>query len=178
MAKASLKLPDGTTVLVEGSVEEIQKIVSLYRPQTGAAPQNREKKHAQTSSQKLTGESHTDKLDISSIVNALKTSDEIELIEENILDRTSVVDRILLPLYIVHKFFEDKLPMTSGEISKTLSQMGITIFQSNVAKTLSSTASKYVIGDKVRVKGQAVRYRLSRRGVQYISAVIKGKADE
>lgn len=34
MAKASLTLPDGTTVLIEGSADEIQKIISLHRPQT------------------------------------------------------------------------------------------------------------------------------------------------
>ncbi len=89
-----------------------------------------------------------------------------------------MVDRILVPLYIVHKQFGDKFPMTSGEISKFLSQFGITIHISNVATTLSTTASKYVMGDKVRVKGQAVRYRLSRRGQQYVNTVIKGKANE
>lgn len=177
MAKASLTLPDGTTVLVEGSAEEIQKIISLHRPQISTPPQNIGKQ-IQREDVKTEKKSVADKLDIAAVVNALKSSEEFELIERNILDRTSGVDRILLPMYVVHKYFEDKFPMTSGEIFKTLSQLGITIFQSNVANTLSSSASKYVMGDKIRVKGQAVRYRLSRRGIQYISTVIRGQVNE
>ena len=31
-----------------------------------------------------------------------------------------------------------------------------------------------MIGDKVKVKGQAVRYKLSRRGVKYMKEVLAG----
>ncbi|OGP25759.1 MAG: hypothetical protein A2X99_05580 [Deltaproteobacteria bacterium GWB2_55_19] len=176
MAKASFTLPDGTTVLVEGSVDEIQKIISLYSPEIVTRPQHINKKQDYKNHiSKIEKES---KVDISTLVNTLKSSDEIKLIEKNVLDRSIVIDRVLLPLYILHKDFDDKFPLTSGEISKIFSQLGITIFQSNVARTLSSTASKYVIGDKIRAKGQAVRYRLSRLGMKYISSVIKGQAVE
>jgi hypothetical protein len=109
------------------------------------------------------------------LVNQARSSDEFKLIETNILDRTCLVNRILLPLYVASKTKSEHSSLTSGQISKFLSQLGVNIAQPNVASTLSSTALKYVIGDKIRKKGLAVRYRLSRRGMQYLTVVIKGK---
>jgi hypothetical protein len=60
---------------------------------------------------------------------------------------------------------------------KYLNQFGLTLFQSNIANTLKTTASKYIMPDKIRRKGEHCRYKISRRGVQYLSAVIKPKAN-
>ena len=62
-------------------------------------------------------------------------------------------------------------------MSKITTDLGIPISQSNASTTLSGTASKYVIGDKVKVRGKAVRYKLSRRGVKYMKEVLAGNAD-
>jgi hypothetical protein len=176
MAKASLTLPDGTTVLIEGNPEEINKIIALHRPPEPAQGKVGRKK---TRVKKIpTSGGPKGEIDLPDLVNIAKSSDDYELIETNILDRSSLVDRILLPLYIANKHVSEHSSMTSGDISKFLSQFGVNIAQPNVAKTLSSTALKYVIGDKIRKKGQAVRYRLSRRGNQYINAVIKGKPND
>ncbi len=177
MAKASLKLPDGTTVLVEGSPEEIKKIISLHRPEVEKSSKltfEVGKPHGKTKYVLRKDEPP----DIAKIVNALKESDEADLIESNILDRSSQVNRVLLPLYIIHKEFSGSLGLNSGEIAKVLSELGINIHQSNIATILPSTASKYVIGDKVRKRGRGggVRYRLSRRGIQYLSSVINEKS--
>lgn len=177
MAKASLTLPDGTKILIEGNPNEIQKIISLYSP---VIPPQGEKKlpEKQDSQEKKHDEKSTEQSNLAKIVNTAKTSQEIELIEKNVLDRSSLVDRILLPLYITQNYgFEDKV-LTSGDIAKFLSQFGVSIAQPNIAKTLASTAKKYVIGDKIRKKGHAVGYRLSRRGKKYITAVIHGKPNE
>jgi len=123
-------------------------------------------------------EQHAGQSDLSKIVNLVKSCDEAELIEKNILDRSSQVDRVLLPLYITYHYLKDLMPLTTGDIVKVLSNLGINILQPNVAKTISSTASKYVMGDRVRKPGQSVRYRLSRRGYQYMSSVIRGKSSE
>ena len=177
MAKASLKLPDGTTVLIEGSPEEIKKIISLHRPEAEKGgkitfevgkPQGKSKQAVK----------RQEPPDISEIVNALKESEDAEQIEVNVLDRSSQVDRILLPLYIIHKDFPMCPGLNSAEIARVLSELGINIHQSNIANILPSTALKYVIGDKVRKRGRGggVRYRLSRRGIQYISSVIHEKS--
>lgn len=176
MAKASLKLPDGTTVHIEGSAEEIQKIISLHRPSGSGTPAAKTSTRKIKTTSKSTTKSDDTGIDLMSIVNEIKNYKEAEKIEENILDRTSQVDRILLPLYILNNV-NDKLKMTSGEIAKVLSDLGVNIFQPNVALTLSGAASKYVIGDKVRKRGQVVRYKISRRGLQYLRSVIQNEGD-
>jgi hypothetical protein len=62
-------------------------------------------------------------------------------------------------------------------VKKITTELGIPISQPNASRTLSGTASKYVIGDKVRVKGQPVRYKLSRRGVKYMKEVLAGNSN-
>lgn len=176
MAKASLTLPDGTTVNIEGSADEIQKIISLHRP-TVTTPIRSHKSKPKVKKEDNSDKSEESNIELSQIINEIKNCDEAEKIEKNILDRTSQVDRILLPLYIGKKYLDDKLTLTSGDISKVLGDLGINIFKPNVANTLSGSASKYVIGDKVRRKGQIIRYRLSRRGEQYLESVIENKAD-
>ena len=92
-----------------------------------------------------------------------------------ILDRASQVDRTLLPLYLVHEHLGNAFGLSSGDVSKITTDLGVPVSQPNASKTLSGTAAKYVIGDKVRKRGQLVRYKLSRRGVQYLQTVIGGK---
>ena len=177
MAKASLTLPDGTRVIVEGSPEEIQKIISLHRPTPTEVEETKptSKRHIQNKKEKVSGKEETD---LPSLVNAAKSCKEFDQIEANILDRSSVVDRLLLPLYIAHEYVSEQLALTSGEIAKFLSQFSVNIAQPNIAKNLSSTASRYVIGDTIREKGKPVRYRISRKGLTYLKSVIKGKSDE
>lgn len=173
MAKASLTLPDGTTVQIEGSAEEIQKIIALHRPTVATPIKPTKPKSVRNKNVKsIEGPN----VDLNEIVNSIKNCDEAENIERNILDRTSQVDRILLPLYIGKKYIDAKITLTSGDISKVLGDLGINIFTPNVANALSGSASKYVIGDKVRKKGQVVRYKISRRGEQYLESVIDNKA--
>jgi hypothetical protein len=62
--------------------------------------------------------------------------------------------------------------LTSGEVSKVTTELGIRIDVANASKTLSGSASRYVIGDRVRKSGQPVRYKLSRRGHAYVKEAI------
>lgn len=176
MAKASMTLPDGTTVQIEGSADEIQKIISLHKP-TGPTLKTPPQPKPKKSSHKK-GDAEESSFDLMEIVNQIKNCEEAENIEKNILDRTSQVDRILLPLFITKKYINEKMGLTSGDISRVLGDLGINIFTPNVANGLSGPASKYVIGDKVRRKGQAVKYKISRRGEQYLSSVIENKVVE
>ncbi len=175
MAKASLKLLDGTTVDIEGSAEEIKNILTLhnYNQIENTANKNKPKQKVTVG----TKSKNFDSFDITEIVNEIKNCEDAELIGKNILDRTSQVDRILLPLHISEQYLKNKPALTTGDISRILNDLSIHISTANVAHTLSGTASKYVIGDKVRKKGQPVKYKLSRRGQQYLEAVIKNKAD-
>lgn len=191
MAKASLTLPNGTVVQIEGTVEEVQALLAHYG--SGAAPtrdsapekrtaatrpKRRRSKSTPDSSTQPESEGGGSTPNLSEIVNLTKTCDEAEDIERQILDRASQVDRTLLPLYVVHEHLGNRFGLSSGEVSKITTDLGVPVSQPNASRTLSGTATKYVVGDKVRRKGQAVRYKLSRRGVQYLKALIAGESDE
>lgn len=179
MAKASLRLPNGTNVTVEGTPEEIQKLISFYGGATTDSTLNTRERPRQPRSKKI--ESATpnsqEEPDITKIVNFVKDSDESESIEKHILDRISVVDRTLLPLYIIHQHLGNSVGLTSGDINKVTSELGIPIATPNISNTLSGSASRYVMSDKTRKRGVPVRYKLSRRGLQYMKSVILGDSD-
>jgi hypothetical protein len=179
MARASLKLPNGTVVTLEGTPEEVQRLLSLYGGEPADVPESNagtrpRKPRGRTPSARQSEQETQGKPDLAEIVNLVKTCDEAEAIETQILDRAAQVDRTLLPLYIVHEHLGNAFGLTSGEVSKVTKDLGIPISQPNASRTLSGIASKYVIGDKVKVKGQPVRYKLSRRGVEYMKEVLAG----
>ena len=117
-------------------------------------------------------------VDHTAIVTQIKTCGEAEAIEENVLSQNKQIDRTLLPLYIVHSYFENGFGLTSGDINKITNDLGIPIATANASKTLSGTAKGYVIGDTLRKKGGVVRYKLHKRGVDYMKLVIAGVPDE
>ena len=187
MPKASIQLPDGTSVVIDGSPEEIARILELYggsnkptentnggsfsskRNQSTKSQSKRKKK---TSSDGESKELET--IDLVGIIETIRNCDEAEAIETQILDKSGQVNRILLPLYIVHEYYGNSIGLTSGDVSKITTDLGVPVQTPNASRTLSGTASRYVIGDSVRKKGQPVRYKLSRRGVQFIKEVISG----
>lgn len=183
MAKASIELPNGTSVVIEGTPEEVRKLLKFYG---GSLPE-----HKTTRKEKLkrTGQRASDRTqsrerdvnkdqpDLAEIINLIRNSDDAEKIEANILDRTSQVNRVLLPLYIVHEHMDNAFGLTSGDVSKIAINLGIPVQAPNVSNTLSGTASRYVMPDKVRKRGQPVRYKISRRGVKYLASVIRGTED-
>jgi len=178
MAKATIKLQSGAIVTLEGTPEEVHRLLLLHSggTSTPSSTEQRSKKKTTQDSHKSV-ESSDETPDLNEITNFVKNCEEAEAIEKNVLDRTSQVDRTLLPLYIVHAYKGNRFGLTSGEISRVTSELGVRVTQPNASTTLSTTASRYVMGDKVRKPGQPVRYRLSRRGVQYLKSVITGHSD-
>ncbi len=186
MAKANLTLPNGLVVAIEGTTEEIQALLAFYgdgtsqtnaakpKPKTKARPAKR----ATRKVAKTIEDTDSGKPDLSQIVAFAKDCEEAAAIERQILDRTSQVDRTLMPLYIVHEHFNNDPGLTSGEISKITTELGVPVAGPNVSNTLSGIASKYVIGDAIRRRGHVVRYKLSRRGVKYMKSVIQGTSSE
>ncbi len=55
---------------------------------------------------------------------------------------------------------------------KVLKELGINMSMANISKTLRGTASKYVMGDRQAKSGEAVLYKISRRGIQYMNEVL------
>lgn len=176
MAKATLKLPNGTKVEIEGNPDEISQLLEFYGVERPQVRSRTKTKRTKTVAKEKAGKKDISKkqVDLAEIVNLVKNCDEAEAIETQILDRISQVNRVLLPLYIVHESMGNEFSLTSGDLNKITTDLGIPIRQPNIARTLSGSAKGYVIGDKVRRRGQAVRYKLSRRGVKYMKEVLKG----
>jgi hypothetical protein len=182
MSKASIKLPDGKSVTIEGSPEEVAKILAIYGGASNASGSHASSQGKQTKPKRVTQEAkgHKSKKknagvkpDLPTIINLIKTCDEAEIIGINILDKVARVNRILLPLYIVHEHLDNAHGLTSGEVNKILADIGTPVSISNVSTALSGTASRYIVGDKIRRRGHTVRYKISRRGVIYLKGVLK-----
>jgi hypothetical protein len=181
MPKASITLPNGTVVEVDGTVEEVQRLLQFYGGSTGNLETEKRKRRKQNKRKTPASPARAGdgpKVNHAEIVNVIKTCDEADAIDRMILSRTSVVDRTLLPLYIVHEYLSNSIGLTSGDVHKITTDLGIPTGQANASSALSGSAKRYVIGDKIRVKGRAVRYKLSRAGLDYVKSVIKGKADD
>jgi hypothetical protein len=185
MAKATITLPNGTVVQVEGSTAEVRQLLEFYGSSAGKVPAAKEnravtRRRARRTTEGGDASPATDKSgpDLAAIVNLVKNCEEAENIERHILDRNSQVDRTLFPLYIVHEELQNAHGLTSGEVSKVTTDLGVPVSVANASRTLSGTAAKYVMGDRVRKPGQPVRYKLSRRGLQYMQSVITGKSNE
>jgi hypothetical protein len=169
MAKSKIKLMNGEEVNIEGSPEEIVRIISLYSGQNNSVNVKEVKNIVKTDNVKNTDMDVDQVLDI---VNTIKECDESDSIEKSILDRSSLVDRIILPLYIANKYLKTGTSLTTGEISKILIELGISIAIPNVSNTIAGSAKSYVMGDKTRKRGQSVKYRISRRGITYLESVL------
>jgi hypothetical protein len=187
MTKASLKLSNGTHVEVEGTVEEVHKLLNLYSqgktipelPDSAKAGRKRSGKQTPgriRSKQEDAPNKHG--VDLTEIVHQIKDGDQADEIADHILDKVSLVNRVLLPLYVVHEHIGNKWGLTSGDISKITTDLGVRVSQPNASNYLSGSAKRYVIGDKVRRKGEPVRYKLSRKGLLYVKSVLKGAKDE
>jgi len=181
MAKATLSLSNGTSVVIEGTPEEVHHLLTLYGGDSQQPAETSRRNTHKRAVKKKTTRTETpanDRANLSDIVNLIKTCDEAEIIEEQVLDRTSQVNRILLPLYVVHEYLDNGFGLTSGDVSKITTDLGIPVSVSNASTTLSGTALRYVVGDSVRKRGRPVRYKLHRRGVQYIKSVLSGAENE
>jgi hypothetical protein len=119
MAKATVTLANGTIVNIEGTTAEVKELLSFY----GSAHAGPKDKHktppAPKTSRKPISKAQTEEVAISEIVKHVKDCNEADEIESRILDTTSQVNRILLPLFVVHKYMEASHGLTTGDISAT-----------------------------------------------------------
>ncbi len=176
MAKAILTTKDGTEVRVDGTPEEIARLMNLY----GGSPSDNEpskparKKGRHTTRQRSqttrTPEREAPAVDHIAIVNSIRDADDFEAIESQILDKKSQLDRSLLPLYAMQEFMNSNTPLTTGDIAKVLTELGNRVKQQNVAKKLKG--SKYVMPLAVRKEGTPTPYRINRQGTKYFKGVI------
>jgi hypothetical protein len=179
MPKASITLENGTIVTIEGSPAEVQELLAFYgsaAPRVGNGKSHKSPTPPAGSPQSSnTTMDKGEEVDLVAIVNYVKSCEEAEGIETRILDQTNQLTRVLLPMYIVYEHMNNAFGLTSGQINKITVQLGVPVKLPNVSKTLAGSAAKHVIGDTVRKSGQAVKYKLSRRGHAYLKEVITGQ---
>lgn len=179
MATAKFSLPDGTSVTVEGSTEEIGRVMEMYRARSGPRDSGPVSQPQVRAPRKPSAAQQSDQDFVPLIVNQIKSSESAEAIEKKILDERSQLNRILLPLYVVQTEMENRYGLTSGEIAKITRELGVPVGQPDVSKILAGDGLRYVLGDAARVRGKPVRYKLSPRGVRYVSEILGGaKEDE
>jgi hypothetical protein len=171
MPKATLVLKSGATVTIEGSTGEIHKLLQLHNE--GEVPATVSKHDGPKKVDHR--ETAVPEDPVTEIVNLIRSCDDAERIEEQILDKPNAVNRCLLPLHIVNLHFQNSSGLTTGQISAVTKELGVPISQANVAHTLAGAGGRFVMASSLRKPGVPVKYRINRRGINHVETVIKGQ---
>jgi hypothetical protein len=182
MIKATFSLPNGTFVTIEGLREDVQNLLDYYsnaHPNDSIPPKHESKivTKAVRKAAKLESSGEISPDTQIKIVNLIRSCQEAEAIEKNILEaKSSEAVRVLLPLYIVHEYLENPFGLTTVEIGAITVELGskVKVRRQNVLRAVKYSASKYVLSDRARKVGTGTRYTLSERGVQYIKSILAG----
>jgi hypothetical protein len=158
-----------TNNILKEKLEGIIKLVNECLVELGAdaTPKTTTAKPAQTST------NGSDKDLPLKITNKISDCDEADLIQTRILDKRDREGRVLLCLYISHKYFGNTW-LTTGDIEKITSELGVKIDISNVTKAVKSLRL-YIESGSVRKKGQPTPLRLNRKGIKRFEEIIHVK---
>lgn len=169
MPKATIALANGTTITIDGTLEDINYLVNIYSPSNTKPLKN---KKLPKSKKVKSNRPLANKFDVLRITNALHNCEEIEEIEKNILDKPNELNRVLLPLYVLEKHLKDETGLTTSEISKVTIKLGVKVSRQNSLRAVKFTGPKYILSQSEG--SHFPRYRLNRRGMKYMESVING----
>lgn len=175
MAEAKIELKDGTIITVSGSAEEVARIAILYGSAPQSDPGSKRDSRPKTPPKSRSDGDSLQEVNLPAIANTIKDCDESEQLEDFVLDKQDNTRRILMCLYINEKYLNSKPALTTGEISKILSQLGIPVSTPVISVAISRNAQSYVMQDSIRKKGAIVRYSINRKGKKYFEEVLEGK---
>lgn len=105
-------------------------------------------------------------------VSAINDDDDHDKIEENILNKSGQLPRIIMCLYFAKNVFGS--PLTTGDIQTITDQLGIKIGSANAANTIKGNL-KYFTADAVRKKGAVIKYKLNRKGNEAYNKILNGE---
>src|SRR6266581_2552374 len=144
MAKATLKLGSGSVVTIEGTADEVHELLTLYGGRAKASPMGPKAEAPRSVKDNSAGQDGLEDR-ISDVVNRIKSCDEAEEIENQVLDKSDIANRCLLPLYIIHEQLDNKFGLTTGQISAVTKELGVFVHSTNVSRALTGSASKFVL---------------------------------
>ncbi len=178
MAKATLTLRTGTTVVVEGALEEVRRLLAFYDAPEGAGPTRGSARSKEPQEEHIEKPRTTrpEKAMVHEIANVANACSDASAIASRILDSRSQLNRSLLPLYIVSQHLGGEYPLTMSQISQVTRQLGSLVEPTNVAKVMRTTGARFVMAEGSRNAAEPRRYKLSRRGVEHVKAVLEGAA--
>jgi hypothetical protein len=110
---------------------------------------------------------------LTQVIASINDADNYDDIAKYVLDRADRTGRILMCYYFAHRHTTDPA-MTTTDFERITSQLGVKIAQPNVAKVIRQGAGKYLTADRVRRRGQAVRYKINRRGIAAFEELVSG----
>jgi len=154
--------------ILKEKLEVIKDLVEECLAELGAP----RKKPARTSSDVIKKETLVKNISLQ-IVNKIGDCDESDAIKNQVLDKRSAEGKVLLCFYLSHKYFRNEW-LTSGDIEKITSELGVKIDKKNVTNYLTDLR-QYLESGAVRKKGQPTPYRLNRKGVRRFEEIIHAK---
>ena len=128
-------------------------------------------KPAKRKAEKAVGKDEERSVDIPTLVDAINESDNHGKIEENILNKSSRLGRIILCLYYANEVLESPF-LTTGDIEKITNQLGIKLSSQNASKAIKNS-QKYFTADQVRKSGAIMKYKLNRKGISAFATLLK-----
>jgi len=166
--KATLQLPNGTKIEIDGEPDEVRKLLSWAATQLEptASPRAPVKKPS-AKAQIATPAAEPEGITTLAVVNRIKEDEALQWTHP-LLDSRDVTRRVLLPLYVASLIDAGADGITSGFISRVYAELGIRIGVGNVSTELSGKSKKYVLADVVRRKGAPVHYKISRAGRTFL----------
>jgi hypothetical protein len=176
MPKASFVLQNGTSVSIDGTTADIKELLAFYDSSSKNVNPQIQKSLGSKSSKAVVSEKKTpsDKEDLTKIVDLVKTCPEASSIEKYILDKTNEVNRVLLPLYIIHKYLDNAFGLSTSQISDVTIELGAKVSRQNVLRAIKFSGK----GTTIKL-GIPPKYKIHRQGLARIKAVISGlEADE
>jgi hypothetical protein len=173
MPKATFIAQNGTHIEIEGTTKEVQDLLDYYLNKSGSSDKSVNVDDNDSNSDNppkvIPKKTEPEELDFQNIINTIKTCDNAELFEKFVLDQPNEANRVLLPLFVIHKYFDDAFGLTTSEISKITVALGTKISRQNSLRALKFSANSLVLKS-----GNPPRYTLNRRGYIYFNNVLEG----
>lgn len=169
--KASFALPNGTRVEIDGTPDDVQRVLSSFtqtEATSGGSTSHRAVKKQQVQQQgSATPMESAEALTEMAVVNRIKDDESLKWLHQ-IIDSRDMTRRVLMPLYVAAEIDARAEGLTSGFISRVYAELGVRLDQANASTALSGKAKRFVLADVQRRKGSPVRYKISRAGRAYL----------